>query len=342
MEFKSSPIFNEFWSFAAERQNIFWKRATSAPQPWTTNPIFIKNKFTQTYRILDRVSQYLVKNVIYTPTTKDGVNWYPKPTPKSSDEINDTAFRILFFKIFNRPSTWELFTKELGEEPSIFNWNWKRYDKILSDALKRKDKVFSNAYLLTAAGSEGGYKHTLYLDLLAKWVKDEIGVKVSATTNLKEVFDILVPYRCMGNFLGLQYSLDLNYSPIVNCDENDFVIAGPGTMRGIQKAFVWDDKPPYAEVISHMQEKQENYFKEAGAEFKRIGNRPLMKCDIANLFCEFDKYCRVAHPEIQLKSKRSRIKSRFNPNPEQISYYFPPKWRIYWLDSIRDGSTHER
>ena len=54
--------------------------------------------------------------------------------------------------------------------------------------------------------------------------------------------------------------------------------------------------------------------------------RPLHAIDCQGLFCETDKYCRQAAPE--LASARKRIKARFTPTPEPISLLFPPKWGI--------------
>lgn len=44
------------------------------------------------------------------------------------------------------------------------------------------------------------------------------------------------------------------------------------------------------------------------------------------LFCETDKYCREAVPE--LASTRKRIKTRFTRSAEAIPLFFPPKWEI--------------
>ena len=50
--------------------------------------------------------------------------------------------------------------------------------------------------------------------------------------------------------------------------------------------------------------------------------------DCQNLFCEVDKYARVAHPEIRGISPRTRIKQKFRSNMTPIDYWFPPKWSI--------------
>ena len=57
-------------------------------------------KFTNAYRASDRVSQYLIRNVIY----RDDM-------PKSPREV---FFRIVLFKLFNKIDTWKLFEQVLG------------------------------------------------------------------------------------------------------------------------------------------------------------------------------------------------------------------------------------
>ena len=50
--------------------------------------------------------------------------------------------------------------------------------------------------------------------------------------------------------------------------------------------------------------------------------------DCQNLFCEVDKYARVAHPDVAGISGRTRIKQKFSPTgPLELPWY-PPKWGI--------------
>ncbi len=60
-----TPVFETFWRFAAERQNIFFRRLDHTALSWTNDPILQRYKFTNAYRASDRVSQYLIRNVIY-------------------------------------------------------------------------------------------------------------------------------------------------------------------------------------------------------------------------------------------------------------------------------------
>ena len=59
------PIYERYWYFAAERQEIFHNRLLGMPAPWTLDPILANYKFTNAYRASDRVSQYLIRHVIY-------------------------------------------------------------------------------------------------------------------------------------------------------------------------------------------------------------------------------------------------------------------------------------
>lgn len=57
--------------------------------------------------------------------------------------------------------------------------------------------------------------------------------------------------------------------------------------------------------------------------------------DCQNLFCETDKYARVAYPEICGLNDRKRIKQQYvNRNLEKIDYFYPPKWGINDVISV--------
>lgn len=85
---KKSIVYDTYWKFAVERQNIFFNRLNNEPV-WTNDEIFLKHKFTNAYRASDRVSQYLIKEVIYN----------------HSQEPKEVLFRILLFKTFNKIKT---------------------------------------------------------------------------------------------------------------------------------------------------------------------------------------------------------------------------------------------
>ena len=54
-----------YFYFIQERMNIFWKKCENNNGMYTEDEILKTYKFTNVYRACDRVSQYLIKNVIY-------------------------------------------------------------------------------------------------------------------------------------------------------------------------------------------------------------------------------------------------------------------------------------
>jgi hypothetical protein len=130
----------------------------------------------------------------------------------------------------------------------------------------------------------------------------------------------------MGDFMSYQITVDLNYSNLINFSENEFTQAGPGALRGIKKVFESLGAYTPDEVILWMVEHQEDEFARLGLRFNGLWGRPLHAIDCQGLFCETDKYCREAAPE--LTSARKRIKARFSASPEPIQLFFPPKWGI--------------
>ena len=62
---KVSEVYESYWRFAAERQAIFARRACGKKRPWTEDAVLGTYKFTNAYRVTDRVSQFLLRHVIY-------------------------------------------------------------------------------------------------------------------------------------------------------------------------------------------------------------------------------------------------------------------------------------
>ena len=82
------------------------------------------------------------------------------------------------------------------------------------------------------------------------------------------------------------------------------------------------------DIIKLMADRQEAEFSRLGLDFRNLWGRPLQLIDCQNLFCEVDKYARVAHPGIRGKSQRQRIKRKYVPEAQGIDYWFPPKWGL--------------
>lgn len=309
---KREEVYDLYWYFACERQNIFFKKLKGEKSPWTKDTILQTYKFCNSYRVLDRVSQYLLKNVIYNGKS------YTK---------EDMLFRILLFKLFNKESTWELLLENLGDI-TLDTFDFKKYSSILEDAIAKGMKIYNDAYI-SCANKAFGYerKHENHLALLHKIFHiDKAHLNIINAKTMEEAFRILKSYPLIGNFMAYQLVTDINYSEVVNWSENEFTIAGPGSIRGIDKCFLDKGNLSYEEIIRYMYEHQEEEFERLHLDFKKIGDRKLQLIDCQNIFCEFDKYCREALPH--LKSNRVKIKKKYIAKKSKIEYVFPPKWKI--------------
>lgn len=311
---KPSVVYNTYWKFATERQDIFFRRLRNEEYPWTTDEILLEYKFTNAYRAADRVSQFLIKDVIYN----------------GSQSPEELFFRIILFKLFNKIDTWEILRHELGEL-TYKEFDYKKYDQILSELLGQNISIYSAAYIMASGSSYYGKKrkHQNHLKLLNHMIRDSLPTKLMESKSMKEGYELLLGYPSIGSFLAYQFITDINYSNLTNYSESEFVKAGPGAIEGISKCFV--DKGEYSneDIIRLVADQQEKEFDKLGLNFTNLFGRELQLIDCQNLFCEVGKYARVMHPDIKGCSTRVRIKQKYKQERnEPIEFFFPPKWNL--------------
>jgi len=311
---KTSIVFDTYWEFATKRQDVFFSRINGGYGPWSSDPILNEFKFTNAYRASDRVSQYLIRNVIYSG------NW----------SLEDTVFRVLLFKLFNKIETWELLENQFGEV-SLGTFDIDRYDQALENAMSAGGAIYSAAYIIPSGSKKkyaGVRKHKFHLLLLDSLIKSKLPMQLKNSSSMDEGFHTLLNVESFGRFLAYQFITDLNYSEWLNYSETEFVVPGPGALDGIRKCFTSLGDYSEPDVIKMMVEEQDLNFERLGLSFKSIWGRPLQLIDCQNLFCEVDKYSRVAHPDIQGISGRTRIKQKFKPKSTAFSMWYPPKWNL--------------
>jgi hypothetical protein len=281
------------------------------PGPWTQNLILRAYRFTNCFRAADRVSQYLIGSVIY----------------RGDPARDEVVFRTLLFKLFNRISTWEHLTDELGW-PTWSTFDRDRYDEVLGRRVEAGLGLYGAAYVMPPPRLGAEHKHSNHLRLLELMMRDRLPERLAAAATMKRAFDVLRSYPAIGDFLAFQLLIDVNYSTALDFDEMEFVVPGPGARDGIRKCFGPDACGAEAQVIRYMAETQDQHFYRLGLSFSGLRGRPLQLVDCQNLFCEVDKYARVAHPGVQGISGRTRIKQRFVPVDRPVPAWFPPKWGI--------------
>jgi len=308
---RPTPVLDTYWRFATERQHVYLARVRRDAAPWTTDPIIASNRFTNCYRAADRVSQYLIGEVIY----------------RGSQDPDELLFRILLFKFFNRISTWELLRSAFGE-PTWAGFCLERYDRVLAEAVASGQAIYSAAYIIPPPRLGARRKLTNHLLLVRHMVRDRLVSRLQASASMEQAFRVLRCYPSLGDFLAYQLLIDINYSMIIDFDEMDFVVAGPGARDGLRKCFGAAARGIEADLIRYLTDTQEQHFARLGLRFPGLNGRRLHLIDCQNLCCEVDKYARVAHPMITSYSGRTRLKQRFQPNDHPVTSWFPPKWRL--------------
>ena len=75
---KATPVFDTYWQFAARRQDLFMRRVLADPPPRKTDEILATYRFTNAYRAADRVSQYLIRHVLYAGEQTPAEIFFPR------------------------------------------------------------------------------------------------------------------------------------------------------------------------------------------------------------------------------------------------------------------------
>lgn len=307
-----SPVFESYWRFAAERQQVWLRRLSGDRGPLTNDPVIANYRFTNTYRVLDRVSQYMLRHVVY-----DG--------PHSPQ---DMLLRLLFFKIFNRIGTWEQVTAEYGTINTA-SFDVGVLDKVLTSIRERGGRVYSNAYITPPIRGVEGPKHLGHLLWLEQVLNDGLERDFATAKSLGEVYERLTRYDGFGPFLAYQFAVDVAYTPLTTATEDDFMVPGPGAMDGVAKCFPGSSKHDATRIIYDVCAEQDDWFERYGIAFPGLLGRRLRPIDCQNLFCEISKYARVAHPAAVGSLGRTRIKQTYQRNPASMPPLFlPPKWGI--------------
>jgi hypothetical protein len=307
-------VYELYWSFASSRQAAFEARLAGQSWPWSTDPILQMYKFCNVFRAADRVSQYMIRDVAYGQDSET--------TP------HDRVFQIVAFRTFSKIGTWRAVIAELGGAPRLDHLRSGAFEQALDRVKARSGGLYTGAFILCASKAFGfDEKHRNHVALFRHmFLESACAERILQAPTLRDLVVLLESFPLIGPFMAYQTAIDINYSKLTDFSENDYTQAGPGALRGLKKAFTdLGDYSP-SDTILWMVDQQADEFARLELPFRGLFGRPLHGIDCQGLFCELDKYCREAVPE--LRSVRTRIKARYNGSTEVMPLYFPPKWRL--------------
>ncbi len=285
---------------------------------WTEDHILQEYHFCNTFRVLDRLSQYIIREVI----------------EKGSQQPDEVAFRVILFNLYTRIETWEMLQDEVG--PLRWStYNRDKYAAVLRKARSSGKTLYTGAFPKPAPKFENVDGYVNHLILLEVFMENEIHHKCLHAWHMADVFEYLISFPSMGEFATYQLMLNLSYSKLLNFHRNDFVVPRPGASSGLTKMFGKSIRTGNAtvrnfevEVIRWLTDNQKYHFQRLGLEAPGLGPRklPMDVADVEHVLCEVDKYARVAHTHI--KGKRTEMRRSFEPKgPLPAKPTLPKAWK---------------
>lgn len=282
--------------FILERHRIWERRIAGEPGPWSEDPILIGRKFCNAFRVLDHGSQYVLKHLLDGPPI-------------------DVLLRCFLYRFTNRSGPWEHFYSLYERVPTLEDLTT---DLLLSTWDRYESPIFNNAYRINVDRTWDGKKLD-WLIFRAKEIFLEgkyFSVDEYLVSDPPEQHELLTRVPRVGDFMAMQILTDWNYSRYGYDAENEFIVPGPGAVRGSE---ILDPDADPTEMIYRIAEVWE-----AEPDAPRIplpggGSRGLSLMDIQNTFCEFDKYIR--------EQVRGKTFSPYTPTHKTTAPALPEHWK---------------
>lgn len=312
----SSPQLNSpeniFLHFVREREDVYLKKESGLPAPWTDDEILQLYRFCNVHRRDDRVTRWLLQNyyVVNSPTNKFQV---------------DTWLWAAVARLINWPPTlFKLLESEVIPH-KVEDYDADKFAASLESIhQKNPAKTYTGAYMLYAGGRAANNKmvkssfiaHHLLGGLVAN--KETIKEAIQGKSICKTV-GTLQKSHGISTFMAGQIAADLSYLPELKDAQDLYSYApqGPGSIRGLNRL---------TGKIGQKFKRSRKVIGEEGASTERPAydglNRPweqtawnaeLMKLnemikkeagisdltlhDVQNCLCEYDKYVRVLNDE---------------------------------------------
>lgn len=291
MSIKYSEEQERFWAFIRAREAMRVNKTLTLSGPYSEDPILAEFHFCNANREDDYVTRWVEKHV--------RLRYH-------SRTLKFMVLQLLVARVFNEPRCLEriLPFKSAGE-----------LKRELAETKKQGIPTFRGAYLMVPHGKR--MKAHVYFPVMLQLARDSLETQIannsggSTTRSLEGVAEILQRIEGVGPFLANQVCTDLRYTRHKWADWDTFVLAGPGTQRGLNRFYGRPvDQHRTQKLLSMELRILRNYApKEFTTLFRDINN-------LANCFCEFDKYRRAQGQ--QAAGQTVRLKRKYRPNPTTV------------------------
>lgn len=270
-----------------QRECMRLAKLVGSPPPYVDDPILSKYRFCNLHRRDDRVSKWLIANVL----TEDNIDYDLKS--------------FLMFSAWCRWVNWPPTIKavmEAGFYPKK-RIDWKRLGKFVDD-LGKKGKVWTGAYMIRAPKKAGAKKGKYVSEVVVgtnfkAMLPAIIGLLAGdgEQPSYQDVWRKLQEIDGYGSFMSGQIAGDWTYTGLLNqaADLQSFAPMGPGSVRGFNRVmgFTPIGKRPSQALW------EQKLIEWRAAIIERLGDgySDLTALDVQNALCECDKYLRVLSGE---------------------------------------------
>jgi hypothetical protein len=274
----------EFFQWIKDRHEIYLKRQSGQPKPWTDDKIFLENSFCNPFRENDK-------------TTK----WFREHVRDPLKDCPDVYMATIIFRWFNYIPTGEI----LLENNLYQKWD----PKLAKESLKNQKKIMTGAYMIK---SPDGMKKLDGLIANINMVKEneEKDIEyIHESKSIKDSTEYLTKYKSIGNFISYEITTDLRHTYLLRNAHDIYTWAnvGPGAKRGLNRLYgrdlKYNQRPE--DFVAEMKYLLDIRYEYLPPKF------PMMEMrDVEHSLCEFDKYQRI-------KNGDGRMKNKYNGYPEK-------------------------
>lgn len=262
------PTKRRFMYFIEAREDArYGKEVVGGKPPYSTDPIIAQYRFCNINREDDTVTKWIAQHVRSRELTR-----------------TEMVTSLAIARIYNEPNTLKC----------ILPYQSLELSKATLELLRKDgEKLMRGAYMTGAHGTKN--KGVNVIDYYHKAFVEIEKLPWLLCDSLASVAERLVQVEGMGSFFANQICTDLRYTEHYADapDWSTFILCGPGTRRGIDR---WDGlKNPkggrtqsyYCTKLLEIREELRKTFDHEAVEYFRDPN------NLANSFCEWDKYERV-------------------------------------------------
>lgn len=264
--------------FVWEREVIRIVKSRGAERPWTKDPVLEKYKFTNIRRRDDRVSRWIIDNVI-----------------APNEQRQDLWFILLITRLINWPPT----LQHLIEKDILFrsagDFNPVQFSDAVESFKATGGKVYSGAYMVYPTKMDPGGVKSLAIARHIILPALDIGYEIDHVlfTDEPKIEDFVRELSGsfgISTFMAGQVAADLTYCPQLGeaIDLYTYAPIGPGSSRGLNYLL---NRAPNAGWTTETFNRELIKIREQ--IIKQVGITDLTLHDVQNIMCEYSKYCRT-------------------------------------------------